>query len=178
MPTLHTPRLICTPITEQDWPFFLALQQDIQVMRYIDEHRPQAAIREAFDARLPAWSPGCEHWLCLVVRDSTTHMSLGVTGYIHRATDCAEVGFLFAPHAQGKGYGLESLQAVCRYAFSEGGIRRLTASVTAGNTASKRVLEKAGFVQEGELREAFWLAGRWQNDWLFGLLRHDAVQHG
>jgi hypothetical protein len=28
-------------------------------------------------------------------------------------------------------------------------------------------------VQEGELREAFWLAGRWHNDWLFGLLHHE-----
>jgi RimJ/RimL family protein N-acetyltransferase len=32
---------------------------------------------------------------------------------------------------------------------------------------------KGGFVQEGELREAFWLAGRWHNDWLFGLLHHE-----
>jgi hypothetical protein len=43
---------------------------------------------------------------------------------------------LFAAQAQGKGYGLESLQAVCRYAFAEGGIRRLVATVTAGNDAS------------------------------------------
>lgn len=173
MPTLITSRLICTPITPQDWPFFFALQQDQQVMRYVAENRPQEAIRDAFDARLPAWTPGSEHWLCLVVRDSATQTPLGVTGYIHREADCAEVGFLFAPQAQGKGYGLESLQAVCRYAFAEGGIRRLVATVTSGNDASKRLLEKVGFVQEGELREAFWLAGRWHNDWLFGLLHHE-----
>ncbi|MGK9174894.1 GNAT family N-acetyltransferase [Yokenella regensburgei] len=173
MLTLKTTRLTCSPITESDWPFFLALQQDPQVMRFVAEPRPQAAIREAFDTRLPAWSPGSEHWLCLVVRDSVTGMPLGVTGYVHRERDCAEVGFLFAPPAQGKGYALESLHAVCRYAFAEGGIRRLVATVTAGNTPSRRVLEKAGFVQEGELREAFWLAGRWQNDWIFGLLHHE-----
>lgn len=173
MPTLNTHRLKCTPITQADWPFFLALQQDQAVMRFVAEQRPQEAIREAFDARLPVWSPGSEHWLCLVVRDSITHTPLGVSGYIHRDADCAEVGFLFASQAQGKGYALESLQAVCRYAFSEGGIRRLVATVTAGNTASKRLLEKVGFVQEGELREAFWLDGRWQNDWLFGLLKHE-----
>lgn len=173
MPTLKTPRLECSPIVEADWPFFLALQQDAQVMRFVAEHRPQEAIRETFEARLPDWSPGSEHWLCLVVRDSETRTPLGVTGYIHRERDCAEVGFLFAPHAQGKGYALESLHAVCRYGFEEGGIRRLVATVTAGNIASKRLLEKAGFVQEGELREAYWLDGRWQNDWLFGLLGHE-----
>ncbi len=173
MPTLKTSRLECSPIVEADWPFFLALQQNQQVMRFVAEDRPQEAIREAFASRLPAWSPGSEHWLCLVVRDHVTGTPLGVTGYIHRETDCAEVGFLFAPEAQGKGYGLESLHAVCQYAFAEGGIRRLVATVTAGNIASRRLLEKTGFVLEGELREAYWLDGRWQNDWLFGLLGHE-----
>lgn len=172
MPVLHTPRLICSPLQEEDWPFFLSLQQHPDVMRYVAEARPEEAIRETFTTRLPAWSPGSDQWLSLVVRDHN-QTPLGVTGYIHRDDDCAEVGFLFAPQAQGKGYGFESLQAVCDYAFMQGGIRRLTATVTAGNIASKRLLEKVGFVLEGELRESYWLAGEWHNDWLFGLLRKE-----
>ncbi len=173
MPVLHTPRLTCSPVQEEDWPFFLSLQQHPDVMRFVAEARPEEAIREAFIARLPAWTPGSDHWLCLVVRDNLSQIPLGVTGYIHHDDDCAEVGFLFAPQAQGKGYGFESLQAVCDYAFGQGGIRRLTATVTAGNVASKRLLEKVGFVLEGELRESYWLAGQWHNDWLFGLLKHE-----
>lgn len=42
-------------------------------MLYVADPRPQAAIREAFDSRLPPWTPGDEHWLCLVVRDRLTH---------------------------------------------------------------------------------------------------------
>ncbi|STS85876.1 putative acetyltransferase [Klebsiella pneumoniae] len=60
---------------------------------------------------------------------------------------------------------------MCDYAFTTGGVRRLSASVTAGNEASKRLLLKAGFRLEGELRENYWLNGRWHNDWLFGRLR-------
>jgi len=172
MPVLHTPRLTCSPLQEEDWPFFLSLQQHPDVMRYVAEARPEEAIRETFTSRLPAWSPGSDHWLCLVVRDHN-QTPLGVTGYIHRDDDCAEVGFLFAPQAQGKGYGFESLQAVCDYAFMQGDIRRLTATVTAGNVASKRLLEKVGFVLEGELRESYWLAGGWQNDWLLWLVRKE-----
>ena len=176
MPVLHTPRLTCSPLCEADWPFFLALQQHPDVMRYVAENRPEAAIRAAFDARLAEWAPGSAHWLCLVVRDTLSQTPLGVTGYIHHEDDCAEVGFLFAPQAQGLGYGFESLQAVCDFAFTEGGIRRLTATVTAGNMASKRLLEKSGFVLEGELRESYLLAGRWHNDWLFGLLKKEFQQ--
>ena len=170
---LTTDRLYCRQIQPADWPFFLALYEDAQIMRFVSDRRTHAEIHDAFDARLPAWTPGSAHWLCLMVFDRATLQPLGVTGYIHREEDCAEVGFLFIPQAQGKGYGYESLRAVCDYAFQQGGIRRLVATVSVGNEASKRLLEKTGFIQEGELREAFWLNGRWQNDWLFGLLRHE-----
>jgi hypothetical protein len=58
------------------------------------------------------------------------------------------------------------VRAVCRLAFTEAGLRKLSATVTAGNAASKAVLEKAGFLQEGTLRESYFLAGRWQDDWI------------
>ncbi|NIF39023.1 GNAT family N-acetyltransferase [Enterobacter sp. Tr-810] len=173
MPALSTVRLTCSPLQESDWPFFLALQQHPDVMRFVAEDRSVADIREAFVSRLAPWTPGSAHWLCLVVRDTASQTPLGVTGYIHREDDCAEVGFLFAPSAQGKGYGFESLQALCEFAFNQGGIRRLTATVTAGNIASRALLEKTGFRLEGELRESYFLSGRWHNDWLFGLLKHE-----
>ena len=96
-----------------------------------------------------------------------------MTGYIHDNNECAEVGFLLAPEAQGKGYGTESLHAVCDFAFTTGGLRRLTACVTAGNEASRRLLEKVGFIHEGTLRESYWLHQTWNDDWIFGLLKHD-----
>lgn len=101
MIALTTERLSCTLITESDWSFFLALQQHPQVMRYVADSRSEEEIRAAFDARLHPWTPGAEHWLCLVVRDAA-QTPLGITGYIHRDSDCAEVGFLFSPQAQGK----------------------------------------------------------------------------
>lgn len=102
MPVLMTSRLNCSPLQEQDWPFFLALQQHPEVMRFVAENRPVAAIREAFDSRLTPWTPGSAHWLCLVVRDALSQAPLGVTGYIHREEDCAEVGFLLPPRRRAK----------------------------------------------------------------------------
>ncbi|MCM7514798.1 GNAT family N-acetyltransferase [Enterobacter hormaechei] len=173
MPVFTTARLTCSPLQEQDWPFFLALQQNAEVMRFVAEDRSEEDVREAFEARLTPWTPGCLRWLCLVVRDTASQTPLGVTGYVHREADCAEVGFLFAPAAQGKGYGYESLKVLCDFAFTSGKIRRLTATVTAGNIASRRLLEKTGFLLEGELRESYFLSGQWHNDWLFGLLKKE-----
>lgn len=170
MPELLTPRLRCSPLQLDDWSFFFPcsrIRRSCSTSPIPDRRRPSAGVRfaaAAVDAR-------DEHWLCLVVRDRLTHTPLGLTGYQHHQRDIAEVGFLFAPAAQSRGYGYESLRALCDYAFTTGGVRRLTASVTAGNEASKQLLLKAGFRLEGELRENYWLNGRWHNDWLFGRLR-------
>jgi len=172
MITLTTLRLTCRQLTANDWPFFLLLQQNAQVMEYIADPRKEDEIRAAFDARLPHWTPGDSHWLCLSVQDKQ-RTPLGFTGYIHREADCAEVGFIFAPEAQGKGYAAESLRALCDFAFGPGEIRRLTATATAGNTASRQLLERVGFRLEGVLRENYALKGKWHDDWLFGLLRHE-----
>lgn len=113
MPVLQTSRLLCRPLTENDWTFFLTLQKNPDVMRFVADTRTEEEIRIAFNSRLPEWSPGSPHWLCLVLCDKASGAPLGVTGYIHDNNECAEVGFLLAPEAQGKGYGTESLHAVC-----------------------------------------------------------------
>lgn len=173
MTNLLSERLDHRPLTEEDWPFFLALHQDPRVMRYVSDARSEEAIRQLFDVRLPRWEVGSPHWLCWVIRERSTGARVGVTGLIDRGEGVAEVGFLLASAFHGKGYGIESLRLLCRFAFAEAGFRKLSATVTAGNAASKAVLEKAGFVQEGTLRESYLLAGRWQDDWLFGLLQRE-----
>ena len=103
MPVLITSRLTCSPLQEQDWPFFLALQQHPDVMRFVAEDRPVAAIREAFDSRLAPWAPGSAHWLCLVVRDTASQAPLGVTGYIQRERRTAQKWASFSrPRRRGK----------------------------------------------------------------------------
>ena len=75
------------------------------------------------------------------MREKTSGDPVGVTGFVDREHGIAEVGFLLAAAFQGKGYGAESLRAVCQLAFALD-FRKLTASVTVGNHASKAVLEK------------------------------------
>jgi len=45
--------------------------------------------------------------------------------------------------------------------------------VTAGNIASKRLLLKSGFRQEGVIRKNYYLNGEWRDDWVFVLLADD-----
>jgi hypothetical protein len=46
-------RMSCESLYEADWPFFLALQQNADVMRYVADPRTESDIREIFEL----WSP-------------------------------------------------------------------------------------------------------------------------
>lgn len=170
---IATPRLYMTQIRTADWPFFVALQRDPEVLRFVSDPLSESRLRAAFDVRLPRWTPGSRHWLCLVLRDKQTFQYLGLNGFVWREPGIAEVGFMLTPGAFGNGYGSESLFAVCRMAFSQPGLRKLVASVTVGNEASRRTLEKCGFKLEGCLRENYQIGGQWRDDWVFGLLRRE-----
>jgi catechol 2,3-dioxygenase-like lactoylglutathione lyase family enzyme len=52
-------------------------------------------------------------------------------------------------------------------------LRRLVAYVAEGNIASRRILEKVGFIQEGICREHYLINGIPTNEVLYGLLRSD-----
>lgn len=174
MYSMSSDRLNYRSLESRDWPFFSALNQDRRVMHFITDSRTEEAIRsQSFDIRLQPWEKGCTHWLCLLMSVKGTDIPVGVTGFIDRGEGIAEVGFILAAEFHGRGLGSESLQEIVRFAFSECGFRKLTATVTSGNEASRRTLQKAGFRQEGTLRKNYFLHGRWQDDWIFGLLKND-----
>lgn len=167
-------RLTYRPLHQEDWPFFLALNQDREVMRYISDARTATAIHDdSFVIRLPAWQRGSTHWLCLVITEKVSSLPIGVTGLIERGDDIAEVGFILSARFQGKGFGQESLRDLTDYAFTVLGYRKLVATVTAGNDASRKTLLKTGFKQEGTLRKNWFMQGEWHDDWVFGLLREE-----
>lgn len=78
--------------------------------------------------------------------------SIGVfrQGNIHRQT--AELGYYIAEEYWGRGYMTEAVRQTCEYVFNKSDIIRIYAEPFAYNTASCRVLEKAGFQCEGTLR--------------------------
>ncbi len=79
--------------------------------------------------------------------------SIGVSrqGNIHRLT--AELGYYLAEEYWGYGIMTEAVQQICKHVFENSDIIRIYAEPFAFNTASCRVLEKAGFQYEGTLRK-------------------------
>jgi len=84
-----------------------------------------------------------------------------------------EIGMALLPEARGHGYGTQALRLVARYLFAHTTVHRLEATTEAGNVAARRMVEKAGFTQEGVLRETGWRDGAWRDAIIHSLLRTD-----
>lgn len=66
----------------------------------------------------------------------------------------AEIGYWLGEPYWGKGIATEALKAVTKEAFARFEITRLFAVPFADHAASIRVLEKAGYVREGHMRQS------------------------
>lgn len=60
-----------------------------------------------------------------------------------------EIGYGLAPQSRGRGIGTQALQLLIDEVCALPDVRRIDASVHVGNTASIRLLERAGFARDG-----------------------------
>ena len=132
-------------------------------------HPYREADADAWIARVEADRSGSLH-LAIVFGEGP----VGGIG-VERLTDIArftgKVGYWLGPTAWGHGYATEALHAVTEYAFKETDLQRLEATVFAWNSASCRVLEKAGFTQEARLRRGAFKDGQLIDAWLYSRIR-------
>lgn len=84
-----------------------------------------------------------------------------------------DIGCMTAPWARGRGYMTAATRSLIRYGFDALGLERIVWHAHAGNAASIRVAEKAGFVAEGVLRNGVRHFGEHRDLWQGSVLRTD-----
>ena len=85
----------------------------------------------------------------------------------------AELGYWLARAHWGRGVMTEAVRQLCREAFGRFDILRIFAEPFADNLGSRRVLEKAGFICEGTMRNGVFKNGRVHSYCMYALLRED-----
>ena len=78
--------------------------------------------------------------------------SIGATRQPNIYCRTAELGYYIGQPFWGKGITTAAVKQICSYVFENTDIIRIYAESFARNTASCKVLEKAGFTYEGTLR--------------------------
>jgi ribosomal-protein-alanine N-acetyltransferase len=99
----------------------------------------------------------------------------GVTiGYIRRgAAQSCMIGYWMGERYAGQGHMFAALQLVIPYIFAGLELHRIEAACIPDNARSIRLLEKAGFQQEGYLRGYLKINGQWHDHVMFSRLATD-----
>ncbi len=74
------------------------------------------------------------------------------------------------PDFRGKGYGAEAIRTTVTFAFDRLGLHRIVSTPFADNLPMVRCLRKCGFEQEGLLRDALCINGRFIDVAVMGLI--------
>jgi RimJ/RimL family protein N-acetyltransferase len=77
------------------------------------------------------------------------------------------------PSVRGRGYGVDTIMAMSRYAFDELGLERLNGGMIEYNEVSRKVYARCGWQDEGVLRRYFFRHGRWWDRMVVGITRED-----
>lgn len=148
-PLLTTPRLRLEPQVAAHAPAMLAALADPRIYRYIPGSPPNnaEALRRRFAHQESRRSPGGgELWLNWIVYSDQAALGT-VQATVHLAECTADVAYVFGPGAWGKGYASEAVRAMLTFLHAGLGVEEFVANLDTRNTASRRLIERLGFVQ-------------------------------
>jgi len=91
------------------------------------------------------------------------------------AQSAASLGYWMGKRFAGKGLMTDAVTILVRHAFDRMGFHRIEAACLPSNTASRRVLTKAGFTAEGTARKYLKINGDWQDHLLFAIIAGDPI---
>lgn len=171
--TLTTGRLLLRTVGPQDTDAVYAAAQDPDIQRwttipspYLPEHA------QSFTEQLvpEGWANGSMFTFGLFLPDGQLAGMLAIT---MRSLGVGEVGFWGTKEHRGNGYVTEATVAVSHWAFTRLSVDRVEWRAEVGNTASRAVAERAGFIMEGTLRSAINHGGVRRDCWGASLLPSD-----
>ena len=90
----------------------------------------------------------------------------------------ASLGYWIGQPFARQGYMSEALLLVVGFVFDRLGLNRLEAACLPENEASRKLLSKLGFKEEGVARQYLRINGEWRDHAIFALLRADRGQTG
>lgn len=173
---LETARLHLRPFVPDDAPrvFTLASAPEVAATSLNIPHPYPEPLAAEWIASHPAEAKRGMHVFAITERASGLLLggiSLGITHRHNRA----ELGYWIGLPYWGQGFATEAVRAVIAWGFDVHKLNRIFAQHFDGNTASGRVMQKAGMRYEGTLRDCIRKDGVYHSTPIYSIVRADLV---
>jgi RimJ/RimL family protein N-acetyltransferase len=171
---LETSRLQLRHLVPADLAAVHAIESRPEVTRWLYwEPRTEAEVREALERRIARARDAPQTGVTIAAEILATGQLVGHISLTVEPDRQGEIGFLFHPDHQGRGYATEAGAGVLQLAFEAYDLHRVCGRLEARNAASARVLEKLGMRREAHLIENEWVKGEWQSELVYALLARE-----
>ena len=172
-PKLETGRLVLRALVTGDAAAIFAHASDPEVARYAtwEAHRSVEDAEAFLELTISRYESGdAPDWGIIYKGDGRL---IGTSGFVSWEPEHAraEVGYVLNRGYWGRGLAAEALGAMISFGFRYMDLNRIEARCIAENTASSRVMEKAGMDYEGTLRQREFMKGTYRDMKLYAILK-------
>ncbi|MFQ5971944.1 MAG: GNAT family N-acetyltransferase [Alphaproteobacteria bacterium] len=177
-------RVSLRPPAERDWREYAELRAASR--EFLEPWEPtwpsDALMRDAFQRRLrryaSEWRDDIGYGFFLFRRENQVLMGgVSVSNVRRGVAQSATLGYWIGEAFARRGYMTEGLGLVLDFCFDRLGLHRIEAACLPNNTASKRLLLRCGFKEEGFARKYLKIRGQWHDHVLYGLIAEDHTIH-
>lgn len=152
---IETDRLVLQRLRYEDAEeIFYVYASKPEATRYVSwpTHQSVQETRRFLDYAVKAWDGGADYSFSIRIKES--NMLIGSFGVIN---DHGKVsfGYILGPNHWSQGFTTEACQAIMKKLKAMPEVYRIWTLVDVENTASRKVLEKCGFIQEALLYKWF-----------------------
>jgi ribosomal-protein-alanine N-acetyltransferase len=177
-PELKTNRLVLRNITKDDADSILKYLSDEEVMKYYGLE-PFQTIEDAWDEiswyqAIKANQTGIRWGITLKGQGKV----IGSCGFHNIVSQHfrTEIGFELSKEYWGQGIADEAVDVIIRHGFEQMEFQRIEALIEPPNLPSQKLVEKKAFKREGLLRKYEYTCGKFDDLYMYALLKEDFFQ--
>jgi RimJ/RimL family protein N-acetyltransferase len=176
MSMIYGERVRLRAVEREDVKKYYDWVNDPEVTHGLSLHLPlSSADEERWFERVTQGDPN-EKPLAIEARDGDGWRLIGNCGVfgIEWVNSSGELGIMIGDKsAWDKGYGTEVMKLLLRHCFETLNLNRVYLRVYADNARARRAYAKAGFVEEGRMRQAVFKHGKYDDVVLMSVLRSE-----
>ena len=174
--TFQSERLLFRPLSMDDVPRFRKLLQAREIAENgLNVHHPYQEGDAERMIETALRGPDHHRYTWGIVIKAVEELSGLIMIKVIPAHFCGEIGYWIGKDYWNRGYTTEAVQRMLAYGFGPLGLNRIFGRSFPDNPASSRVMEKAGMVYEGRLRQELWheLQQEFKDLLVFSILRSE-----
>ena len=150
------------PLAQEHLEALEALGNDPLVQRYTRVPDPFGTAEAEWWLGLyeQGWEDGSRAGFAILENPGGAFLGMIAFVALHLDGFEAEVGYIVAPEARGRGVAIRALSLLTNWGLEELGLARIELRAELENPASLKVAERCGYVREGILRSVYLKGGR------------------